>query len=149
MDTSAFLERKEIQIVTMKGENRTFIISKFPSMQGREIVAGYPLTGMPKFGDYKANEGIMMKLMAFVGVHTGQVTVALTTPELINNHTSDWETLAKIEYEMLRYNTSFLDQESLSRFLKDTITTRLISFIPTLKASLQQLLTKEKQATTN
>jgi hypothetical protein len=111
------IEPKPVEIVTMAGETRTYILSKFPAIQGREIVANYPLTALPKVGDYPANEAIMLKLMAHVAVpRDGGEPIALTTRDLVNNHVPDWETLAKIEVEMLGYNTSFFTNGKTSTF---------------------------------
>ena len=62
------IEPKEITVETQKGEKRVYILSKFPAVQGREIIAKYPLSAMPKLGDYAVNEETMLKLMAFVAV---------------------------------------------------------------------------------
>jgi hypothetical protein len=139
------LEPKEFAVTTLNGEEKTFVLSKFPSVIGREICAGYPLTSVPKLSEYKSNEEIMLKLMRFVGIKLPTMVLPLTTRELVDNHTSDWETLAKLEWEMLRYNTSFLSQEKVSTFLKDTIMKRLASTMPILKDFLQQSLERSKQ----
>lgn len=111
------IEPKPVEIVTMAGETRTYIMSKFPAIQGREIIANYPLTALPKVGDYPANEAIMLKLMAHVAVpRDGGEPIALATRDLVNNHVPDWETLAKIEVEMLGYNTSFFTNGKTSTF---------------------------------
>jgi hypothetical protein len=105
------LEPKEIDI-----DGKLFTISKFPAVAGREIIAKYPLSGLPKIGEYKLNEETMFKLMSYVATASG---LRLTTPELINNHAGDWETLARIELAMMEYNCSFFRDGRISTFLND------------------------------
>lgn len=113
------IQPKEVSIEAQDGSTRTYVISKFPAVQGREIVAKYPLSAMPKLGDYAVNEETMLKLMAFVGVprDSGE-PLKLTTRALIDNHVPDWETLAKIEWSMMEYNVSFFGNGRGSTFLE-------------------------------
>lgn len=104
------LQPKEVTIKGQDGVERPFIFSKFPAIPGREIVCKYPLSGLPKLGDYATNEETMLKLMAYVAVPgkgPNGDALPLTTRALVDNHVSDWETLAKIEIGMLEYNCSF------------------------------------------
>lgn len=123
------IEPKEIVITTQKGESKPFIISKFPAVQGREIIAKYPLSAMPKLGDYAVNEETMLKLMAFVAVprESGE-PLQLTTRGLIDNHVPDWETLARIEVAMMEYNVSFFGNGKGSTFL-EAITKKAQAFL--------------------
>lgn len=144
------LEPKEFEVVTLKGDTRTYILSKFPAIAGREIVAGYPLTAVPKLSDYKANEEIMRKLMTYVAVEINvkdgvALTQQLTTEALINNHVPDYETLVKIEFEMMRYNTSFFGKGEISTFFGGIAKKALASISPTLTHFLAQLLVQAKQ----
>ncbi len=132
------IEEKEVQIKTQTGDEKTFIISKFPAIQGREIIAKYPLSGMPKLGDYAVNEETMLKLMAFVAVKVGETHVQLTTRALVDNHIPDWECLARIEMAMMEYNCSFFQNGIISSFL-----TRITENIPTI---IQKTLTLLSQA---
>lgn len=123
------LEPKEITVETQKGEKRVFILSKFPAVQGREIIAKYPLSAVPKLGDYAVNEETMLKLMAFVAVPREDGTpLMLTTRGLVDNHVPDWETLARIEMAMLEYNVSFFGNGKGSTFL-ETITKKAQAFL--------------------
>lgn len=120
------IEPKPIEI-----EGKTFILSKFPAIQGREIVAKYPLSAMPKLGDYAVNEETMLKLMAFVGVPREQPELAplmLSTRGLINNHCKSWEVLAQLEMAMLEYNCSFFGNGKGSTFL-EAITQKAQQFL--------------------
>lgn len=113
------LDAVEKTFVTQAGDTRTYFLSKFPAVAGREIIAGYPLTGLPKIGDYKVNEEMMLKLMAHVGVPVeGRPDpLPLSTRALVDNHVPDWETLARIEMAMMEMNCSFFrDGRALSFF---------------------------------
>lgn len=140
------LEPKQIVIKTQKGEDKTFIISKFPAVAGREIVAKYPLSAMPKLGEYQVNEETMLKLMAYVAVpRDGGEPLQLTTRALVDNHVPDWETLAKIEIEAMGYNCSFFGDGRASN-LFEGIAQKLPALITKiLTDSLQQLSAKSKQ----
>lgn len=136
------IEPKEVEIEAPSGEVKKFTISKFNAIAGREIVSQYPISGLPKLGDYATNEAIMLKMMAFVMVKAGDVALPLTTRELVNNHVPDWETLAKLEWEVMEYNCSFFANGRVSNFLEE-LTAKLpesiLSILTTLleRSSLQ------------
>lgn len=110
------IEPKDIQIETQSGV-KTYVLSKFPAISGREIVTQYPISAMPRVGDYGVNEAIMMKLMSFVAVRTPEgAVIQLATRELVDNHVPDWETLAKLEMAMMEYNCSFFGNGKASTF---------------------------------
>lgn len=113
------IQPKEITIETQDGKSRAFVLSKFPAIQGREIIAKYPLSAMPKLGDYEVNEETMLKLMSFVAVprETGE-PLRLTTRALVDNHVGDWETLARVEMAMMEYNCSFFGNGRASTFFE-------------------------------
>lgn len=105
------LRTKEITLTDQDGVDRTYVLSKFPAVAGREIVTQYPVTAMPKIGDYKTNESLMLKVMAFVGIpREGGEPQALTTKALVENHVPDWELLARLEWAMMEYNVSFFSK---------------------------------------
>jgi hypothetical protein len=107
-----------IQPINKEIKGKTFILSKFPAVAGREIVANYPFSGLPKVGDYKLNEATMLKLMCYVAVPIeGRPPLQLMTRELVDNHVTDWEVLAQLEYEMMAYNCSFFKDGRASDFL--------------------------------
>lgn len=108
-----------IEPIEKEIDGKTFILSKFPAVQGREIICGYPLTGLPKLGDYKKNEEIMLKLMSFVAVPVGEAAITLSNMKTINSHVPSWETLMKLEAEMMEYNCSFFKIGRISNFFAD------------------------------
>lgn len=136
------LEPKEFIVKDQHGVERVYILSKFPAIAGREIVAKYPVSNMPKVGEYQQSEEVMLKLMAYVSVKLpdGQ-PLALTTRALVDNHVPDWEVLARLEWGMLEYNTSFFGQGVNSGFLADMsqkVTAKILSTLTPLLAQLSQ-----------
>lgn len=119
MQTKPLLEPKVVIITGLDGKDRSFMISKFPAIAGRRIIAKYPLSALPKLGDYAENEKTMMELMQYVEVipdGDNAQPIRLLTEEVINNHVGDWETLIKVESQMLQYNTSFFTGGFLQGF---------------------------------
>lgn len=140
------LEPKSFTVTTQYKGDKTYTLSKFPAVAGREIVAKYPVSLMPKLGDYEVNEATMLKLMAYVAVETGPgTTQRLENRTLVDNHVPDWETLARIEWAMIEYNTSFFGQGPGSTSLSDFGPKLKAWITSTLTDSLAQLLAKAKQ----
>lgn len=110
------IQPKEIEV-----DRKRFVISKFSAIAGREIIAKYIPSIMPKVGDYKTNEETMFKIMKHVGVvlDNQPIPLLLTTPALIDNHVPDWEMLAKLEIAVMEYNCSFFQNGRISTFLTD------------------------------
>lgn len=140
------LEPKSFTVATQYKGEKTYTLSKFPAVAGREIVAKYPVSLMPKLGDYEVNEATMLKLMAYVAVETGPGTQQrLENRTLVDNHVPDWETLARIEWAMIEYNTSFFGQGPGSTSFADFGLKLKAWITSTLTDSLAQLLAKAKQ----
>lgn len=139
------IEPKEVTI-----QGKQFILSKFPAIQGREIIAKYPMSAMPKLGDYSVNEEVMLKLMSFVGVpRDGSAPLMLSTRALVDNHCGDWETLAKIEMAMMEYNCSFFANGKGSTFLEAITRKAQALIIETLTRFSQQSSHQGKPPSTN
>ena len=140
------IQPKEITVKTGEGEKREYIISKFPAIAGREIIAKYPVSAMPKLGDYDVNEATMLKLMGYVAVKIdGGDPVMLSTKSLVDNHVPDWEALARIEIEIMGYNCSFFRDGKISNFF-DIIKANAKQLISsTLTDSLAPLFQRNKQ----
>jgi hypothetical protein len=134
------LEQKEVLI-----DGRAFILSKFPAVAGREIIASYPLTAIPKIAEYKTNESIMLKLMCYVGVRTGDNILRLSSQALVDNHVGNWETLVKVEAAMLEYNCSFFLSGRVSTFLSDAARNMPQWILKILTGLSEQLSQKEKR----
>lgn len=133
-----------------EGRERTYILSKFPAVQGREIIAKYPTSAIPKLGDYAVSEETMLKLMAFVAVDTGNgIPLRLATRQLVDNHVPDWETLAKIEMAMMEYNCSFFAKGTLLDSLQGVVLKVLARISEISTPSSDQSSPKEKPHSTN
>jgi len=139
------IEPKEIEI-----DGKKYIISKFPAIAGREIVAKYPMTALPKVGDYQLNEEAMLKLMSYVAIEIKDGhKINLITKALIDSHVTSWEVLAKLEIAMMQYNVSFFPQGRISTFFEDTARSVLAKTSKILTAFLEQLSPKEKPPSPN
>lgn len=139
------LEPKEMEI-----NGITYRIGKYPAIAGREIISKYPLSNMPKIGDYQTSEEIMLKVMSFIErVQSDGTAIRLTTRTLVDNHIKDWETLVKLEMASLEYNCSFFQNGKASAFLRKSLNLAEQKIIETLTGLLGQLSVKAAQPTTN
>lgn len=119
MSGAPMLQPKEVSITCQDGTQKAFILSKLPAIAGREILTQYPLTAMPKVGDYGVNEALMLKMLAFVAVPMEQgEPLRLSTAALVDNHVPDAEALMRIEAAMLEYNCSFFGNGKVSTFFE-------------------------------
>jgi hypothetical protein len=146
---SLLLEPKEVVIKTMAGEDRTYILSKFPAIAGREIVSQYPISAVPKLGDYKTNEALMLKIMSFVAVPVENGELRLSTAALVDNHVPDYEALMKIEFHMMDYNTSFFSSGKVSTFLNNVEDKATAWISKTLTGLLEQSFLKDAPRSRN
>lgn len=147
---SSLREPKSVQIMTQNKVEKAFIISKFPTILGREIIAKYPLSSLPKVGDYNVSEETMLKLMTCVAIpmESGN-PLRLSTRELVENHVPDWETLVKIEAKMLEYNTSFFEHGLVQGFIDHLLQKLAPILSQTLTLSLQALSKLDTQLIPN
>lgn len=144
------IEPKEIELKNQKGVVKTFVLSKFPAVAGREIVTKYPLSNIPKIGEYQQSEEVMLKLMSFVGVITAAgTTQMLTTRALVDNHCEDWETLARLEWAQLEYNCSFFDKGLISGSLESISQKAVLLITKMLTASSAASSPTEKPPSMN
>lgn len=130
------LEQKDIEI-----DGKQFVISKFPAMAGYEIVTQFPISAVPKLGDFATHKELIYKIMCYVGVKIegNPAALALTTEGLINNHAGNWETLSKLIMAMMEYNCTFLASGKISGFL-DSIMESLPTFLSKILTSSQAQL---------
>lgn len=147
---SGLLEPWEFECPLPDGGTKTYILGKFTAIAGREIIAKYPLSNLPKLGEYGVSEETMLKLMSFVAVPgpTGE-PLRLTTRALVDNHVPDWETLARLEMKQLERNCSFFKDGRASTFFAGIA--QLIQQLTskTLTDLLPQLLSQGKPPSTN
>ena len=140
------IEPKDIEL-----DGKTYVISKFPAIAGREIITQYPVTGAPVIGNYKANEALMLKVLAFVAIKLeGRPDpMLLNSPILIDNHVKSWETLMTLEKEMMVYNCSFFQNGRASTFFAGIAQMALTWITKTWIPALAQSWSTEKQPSTN
>ena len=139
------IEPKDIEL-----KGKVYTISKFTAIEGREIVTQYLSSATPKLGDYKRNEELMLKLMKYVGVSNGNGGhIMLITPELVNNHLRDWETLIHMEKEVMTYNCSFFQDGRASTFFAGFVQKVPAWITKMLMALSEQSLPTEKPSSTN
>jgi len=140
------IKPKDIEVEDIDGNIINVRISRLPATIGREILVQYLPSAMPKVGDYKVNEDMMLKLMAHVAVvNKDGDAISLSNKTLVDNHIPDWQTLAKIEVEMLRYNTDFFDNGKISNFFEVIKTKAQALISKMLTDSLAQSSKENKQ----
>ena len=152
-------EFKLLQPKEVKVDGKTYIISKIPAFQAREIMVKYIPTHLMNInGDYEKIKELVLKLMSYVAVKvdykkedgtTDTRTIRLETETLINNHCPTWETLCNIESLMIDYNTSFFkDGKGLTFFQKlEFLAERKVTEILTVLSD--RLLQRNKQPSGN
>jgi hypothetical protein len=121
--------------------DKVYVLSKFPATVGREIMMTYVPSGMPKVGDYTTNEALMYKMMKYVGVQIDgrDEPLMLTTPQLVDNHVPDGESLMRLEFAMASHNFAFFQNGRLSGILElaaakatDSLSKILMDLLPVL-----------------
>lgn len=114
LTVSSLIEPKEVEV-----DGSKYIISKIPAFQAREIMVKYvPTHLMNMNSDYEKVKEVILKLMNFVAVNVEGREIRLSTEALIDNHIKSWETLVKLEAQMIDYNTSFFKDGKGLTFLK-------------------------------
>jgi len=139
---------KEIEI-EFEGEVFKFNIGKFPATVGREIISKYPVSNIPKIGDYAVSEETMLKLMSYVERVYDDRVQPLTSRTLIDNHIPSWEVLIKLEAFTIEYNCSFFKLGEVLNSLKEWKALAEPKNIKTLMDSLVSLSQAEKPRSTS
>lgn len=144
--TVELIDREETTIETSEGKSKTFVLGRAPATAGREILFKYPTANIPKLGDYAASEEAMLKLLSYCAVISDAGTeIRLTTKALIDNHVSDAEMLARLEFRMLEKNFGFF-KTGLTSLFSGGISPKVQAWISsTLTALSAQLSQTEKQ----
>lgn len=139
------IKPKTVTLKNRDGEEKEFTISRFPATVCREIMAKYPLSNLPKLGEYKASEEAMLLLMGYVAVSIEGREQRLTTKALIDNHVDDGIQLTRLEIEMIDYNTGFFGLGGNRSFLdcllqkfKQSITPMLIPLLERLSQAASE-----------
>lgn len=139
------IKPKEVTIADMDGNERTYVLSRFPYYLGRKMAAMYSISNLPKIGEYNMSEQAAAELMSCVAVvvEGRDEPLRLTTRALVENHVPDTITGLKIEWMMMRYNFNFFQNGSLSESLNRLAREHLPSIIQTLTASLPPSLVQD------
>lgn len=125
----------EVTIPTGDGKTvKTYCVHKFSPLDGREILAGYPLAVLSKEHTYQSNANAMRNLMRYcstaVPVGDNEVEqVHLVDDALINEHVPDWWTLVQLEYACLKFNCSFLEGTDLVTTVKNSMASMLTNLL--------------------
>lgn len=145
------LDPKPITIIDRKGKERTYILHRIPAIAGREIMHKYPISNVPKLGDYEISRETMLKLMKYVGVYlvndgrSEPLVQMLDSELLVDSHVYDATDLLKLEKEMLGYNFDFFQGGWLLTFLEEYTRNQLPRVLKTLMGLLAQSLQVAKQ----
>lgn len=139
------IKPKDITIKDLDGVEHTFIISRLPATVGREILAKYPVANAPKIGDYGVSSEAMRLMMKYVAIPREMADpLCLTTQALIDNHIPDGQTLIRLEFEMLGYNTDFFgigsNQDLVGSLIRKYVPLIMSTVTSSLPPSLQQAL---------
>lgn len=142
---------KTVMLKNQEGVEKAFVLSRVPAVPMRELMAKYPVSNIPKLGEYNVSKEAMLLLMSFVGVELEgrDAPLMLTTEGLVNNHIDDAEQLLRLEYAMLEYNTSFFGQGGASSFFAGLLKRHLPLIIQTLTDSLPPSLVRDLRAGIN
>lgn len=127
----------EVHIPTGDGKTvKTYSVHKFSPLDGREILAGYPLAVLAKEHTYQNNAKAMRNLMRYCSIATsidtesgGTEQTHLTDDALINEHVPDWWTLVQLEYACLKFNCSFLEGTDLVTTVKNSMASMLTNLL--------------------
>ncbi len=117
---AGLLDPTPFTTVDGSGVSWNFILSKFPSMQGLEIMAEIPMTGIMQLNPKAITKDAALKMLPFVAVELPNgIIQRLESAALIDNHTGDWEAVVKIMVAMAGKNCSFFRDGRISDFLND------------------------------
>lgn len=138
------IKPKDITIKDADGVERYYILSRLPYPVGRKVAAIYPVSNMPKAGNYQQSEEVMRDMFNFIHVNLGENgSMPLSTLAMIENHVPDTTTGLRLEAAMLAYNFDFFGQGGLSGYLREFLGTHLPSIIKTLTPLLPPSLVQE------
>lgn len=147
------IEPQKTVITDGNGKEHEFYISKMTALDGLEIMTRLPASvisgSIPKLGDWEIVRELQAKIMQFVAVDVNGNLMPLTTKELINNHTGDWECLLKLMKAEVVYNNSFFRDGTISDFFVEAWQAALAKISEILTLYSEQLSPTIKQPSTN
>ena len=144
---------KEITVTDGNEKERTFTLTKMPAFEGFEIMARYPASlaasTIPKISDWQLVNELQLKIMKYVYVSINGRPVPLSTQALIDNHTGDWECLAKLIAAEVEYNNSFFRKGIISNFFAEVAQQMIQKISGILSQSSESSSPTTKQPSTN
>lgn len=149
-NVAGLLKPKPFSLNDMDGNPVNVVLSRFPMTAGRRILCTYPISALPKIGNYDENEKAMELLMSFVAViDKNDHAHRMITQALRDNHIPDAETCLRIEHAQLEYNSTFFQKGRLSNFFDECIQMFLAKIFATSTPSQQQSSEKNLQPSNN
>lgn len=144
---------KEITVTDGDEKERTFTLTKMPAFEGFEIMARYPASlaasTIPKIADWPLVNELQLKILKYVYVSINGRPVPLSTQALIDNHTGDWECMAKLIAAEVEYNNSFFRKGIVSGFFAEVAEKMIRKISETLTNSSESSSPTTKQNSTN
>lgn len=139
------IKPQTVTVTDVDGSPHEYVISRLPATAGLLMITMLP--SMTLAGSGTANrETITADLRDLLMRHTGKEVVEgnvvmLTTPALIDNHVPDGEALLRLCVEVIRYNSSFFGQGTVSGFL-DFAVRKAEDLLPGITATCTRWLEK-------
>ena len=142
----------DITITDIDGIERSYRISRFPAVVGLEIIAKVPSNIATLSKQLPHLKELVLQMCKYVAVDAptddgGTHEITLSTQALIDNHVPDGQTLLRLLFELMRYNTSFFGRadQSIQDFLMAKLAALYPKVIPMLTQLSQQLSPKDTQ----
>jgi|ERR1043165_1266832 hypothetical protein len=109
-----------IEPIEKEIQGKTFVLSKVPVIQMREVAAMYAIAFVKKLEDYEKNQAAMYKLLSYAGVEAGGSLIMLSNEKLINSHVNSLKMLLELEIMMLDHSIPDFQLGRIWNSLKDT-----------------------------
>ena len=137
------IKPRDITIADLDGVERHYRISRFPAIAGLEIIAKVPSNIATLSKQLPHLKELVSQMCKYVAIDAptedgGTHEITLSTQALIDNHVPDGETLLRLLFELMRYNTSFFG--SADQSILDYLVGRLAASLPKIIQTLTPLL---------
>ena len=144
--SSVLLQPKTVEINGYK-----FVISKMPCTVAQEVLCQLPAGFLPVISEFTKSEEQLFRMLSYCErVYTdGRANVPLISKTIIDNHVPDFNTLIKLEWEVLQYNFDFFAQGRLLNFLNEGLSLAGSKASGILTDLLDKLLQAGVQLSTN
>lgn len=138
-----------IEPIEKEIQGKTFVLSKVPAIQMREVAAMYAIAFVKKLEDYEKNQSAMYKLLSYAGIEAGGSLIMLNNEKMINSHVNSLTMLLELEVMMLDHSVPDFQLGRIWDSLKDTALTIQQKATETLTALSAQLSMPTKPGSTN